>query len=202
VKKPGFLLFFLFSSQLFFSQEAERDFKQQLSFSFGSFRNLYLYPITDIEYASPFLKKVNVRFSGRIRSYGTLFFYSKIAYDITPVADYYFSRKVKPVYFSAGLGLDIRLRLVNDERSEAVNSAEPLLSFAFHSKYKKLIAHVPLWTRFYSNGISFSLLPQVSYVLSERFSVFVRYELSLLSIYGASTHEWRRDCFIGTRFNL
>lgn len=176
--------------------------KHQLSLDFGSFRNRYFYPITDVKYSSPLLMKDNLRFSTRIRSYGTLFFYSKSAYDFTPVVEYYFTKTSKPVYFSAGLGLDTRLRFVNDERSEARNSAEPLLSFTFHGNHKKLSFNSPFWTRFYSNGISYSLLPESSFQIGNRFLIFLRYELSYFSVYKVSTHEWRRDCLIGAHILL
>jgi len=198
VKKYLALLLFNSILQPLFGQEKDNLSRHQLSVDFGSFRNRYLYPITDIKYSSPILKKVNIKFSARLRSYGTLFFYSKSSYDFTPLAEYYFGKAIKPFYFSAGVGLDTRIRLVNDERSEARSSAEPLISLAIHGNYKKLSFDAPLWTRFYSNGISFSLLPEASYQIGKRFSIFLRYELSYLSVYKVSTHEWRQDYFIGT----
>ena len=182
-----------------YGQEKDNLSKHQLSANFGSFRNRYLYPITDLKYSSALLKKVNLRFSARLRSYGTLFFYSKSSYDFTPLAEYYFTKKIQPFYFSAGVGMDTRIRLVNDERSEATSSSEPLISLTIYRNYKKLSFNIPFWTRFYSNGISFSLLPGASYQIGKRFSIFLRYELSSLSIYKVSTHELRQDCFIGTQ---
>ena len=195
-----YIIIVLLSSilQPLFGQEKDNLSRHQLSVDFGCFRNRYLYPITDLKYSSPILKKVNLKFSGRLRSYGTLFFYSKSSYDFTPLAEYYFTKTIKPIYFSAGLGLDARIRLVNDERSEARSSAEPLVSLAIHGNYKNLSFNAPLWTRFYSNGISFSVLPEASYQIGNRFSIFLRYELNYLSVYKVSTHEWRQDCFIGT----
>jgi hypothetical protein len=194
------LSFILFISVIFpsFGQKADNLSKHQLSLDFGSFRNRYLYPMTDLKYNSPLLKKINLKFSARLRSYGTLFFYSKSSYDFTPLAEYYFTKTIKPIYFSAGVGIDTRIRLVNDERSEATSSAEPLISFSIHGNYKKFSFNTPLWTRFYSNGISFSLLPEASYQIGKCFSIFLRYELSYLSVYKVSTHEWRQDSFIGT----
>jgi len=183
--------------QPLFGQENDNLSRHQLSVDFGSFRNRYLYPITDIQYHSPILKKGNLKFSGRLRSYGTLFFYSKSSYDFTPLAEYYFGKTIKPFYFSAGVGLDTRIRLVNDIRSEATTSAEPVISLTVHGNHEKLSFDAPLWTRFYSNGLSFSLLPEASYQIGKRFSLFLRYELSYLSVYKVSTHEWRQDCFIG-----
>lgn len=194
------LSFIFFISVIFpsFGQEADNLSKHQLSVDFGSFRNSYLYPITDLQYRSPLIKKANLKFSARLRSYGTLFFYSKSSYDFTPLAEYYFTKTIKPIYFSAGVGIDTRIRLVNDIRSEATSSAEPLLSLTIHGNYKKLSFNAPLWTRFYSNGISFTFMPEASYQIGKRFSIFLRYEFSYLSVYKVSTHEWRQDCFIGT----
>jgi len=182
-----------------FGQEKNSFTNHQLSVDFGSFRNRYLYPITDIQYSSPVLQKVNLKFSARLRSYGTLYFYSKSAYDFTPLVEYYFTKKIKPLYFSAGIGLDTRIRIINDDRSEATSSAEPIISMTLHGNFLKLSFNAPFWTRFYSNGISFTLLPEASFQIGKRFSIFVRYELSYLTIYKASTHEWRQDNFIGTR---
>jgi hypothetical protein len=198
MRKTFVIILFLSICQYLPAQEKSILSNHQLSVDFGSFRNRYLYAITDISYRTPELKKVNLKFSLRLRSYGTLYFFSRSAYDITPIAEYYFTKTIKSVYFSAGIGLDARIRLVHDVRSEAVSSAEPLVSMALHCNYKRFFIDLPLWTRFYSNGISFALLPEISYQLGKRFSIFGRYELSYLSIYKASTHEWRQDCFIGT----
>lgn len=191
-------------SIFFPSYGEEKDIlsSHQLSVDFGSFRNRYLYPITELEYSSPLLTNVNLKLSARLRSYGTLFFYSKSSYDFTPLADYYFTKTIKPIYYSAGLGLDYRIRMMYDERTEATSSAEPLISLTIHGNYNKLSFKSPLWTRFYSNGISFSLLPEVAYQIGKSFSIFLRFESSYLSTYNASTHEWIQDCFIGTHVQL
>lgn len=202
MKKHLIAILFFSVLQPLFSQEKDNFERHQLSIDFGSFRNRYLYPITDIKYTSPIIKKVNFKFSARLRSYGTLFFYSKSSYDFTPLAEYYFSKTIKPIYFSAGVGLDTRIRLVNDERSEATSSVEPLISMTIHGNYKKISFNSPLWTRLYSNGISIELLPEVNYQIGKRFSIFLRYELSYFAIYKVTTHEWRQDSFIGTHIFL
>ncbi len=199
MKKYIVIFLFILIRLLSFAQDKNSFADHQLSFDFGSFRNNYLFAITDIKYSSPVLKKFNIKFSTRLRSYGTLYFYSKSAYDITPLAEYYFTKAIKPFYFSAGVGLDTRIRIVKDERSEATSSAEPLICFAAHIYYKKLSFYSPLWTRFYSNGVSFSLLPEMHYRFGKSFSIFARYELSYLSVYKQSSHEWRQDNFIGTQ---
>lgn len=197
-KQFSIILPLLLLCQLSFGQEKDTLLKHQLSIDFGSYRNRYLYPITDIKYSSPVYKKINLKFSARLRSYGTLYFYSKSAYDFTPLAEYYFTKTIKSFHLSAGAGLDTRIRLVNDVRSEATSSAEPLFSLTMYGNYKKLSFNTALWTRFYSNGISFALLPELSYQIAKRFSFFARYEISYLTIYKASIYEWRQDCFVGT----
>jgi hypothetical protein len=198
MKKLFPLILFVLTFSSSYSQVNDNLFKHELSLDFGSFRNHYLYPITDLKYNSPLLKKMNLKFSARLRSYGTLFFYSKSSYDFTPLVEYYFTKTIKPIYFSACVGIDTRIRLVNDERSEATSSAEPLISLTIHGHHKNFSFNTPFWTRLYSNGISFTLLPESSYQIGKRFSIFFRYELSYLSFYKVSTREWRQDSFIGT----
>lgn len=178
----------------------KRNFLQNhtLTADIGTIRLKYPYAITEIAYSSPLLKKVNLKFSGRIRSYGTWFFYSKSGYDITPTIEYYFTKKLKPVYFSVGVGLDTRIRLSNDIRSEAKTSAEPMIMGGVHGRYKNFTYSIPIWNRYYSNGISVSFLPQVAYQVSPRLSLFFKYELNLLALYKPSSFEVQQDCFIGT----
>ena len=38
--------------------------------------------------------------------------------------------------------------------------------------------------------------------INNKFGVFLRYEWTLLSLYGSKSHEWRRDLFIGISFNF
>ncbi len=174
--------------------------KNQISVDFGSLRNRYLYPITNISYNSPVLKKFNVKFNGRLRSYGSLFFFSKSAYDLTPTVEYIFLRNTKHIHLSLGAGLDARLRFVNDIRSNAKSSAEPIITSVLYGIHNKFSYSIPIWSRFYSNGISFSSLPELKFKFSNRFLLLARYEISLLKIYKTKTHEWRRDCFIGASF--
>jgi hypothetical protein len=197
MRKYFIILFIIITCQISYGQDKSIFSSHQLSVDFGSYRNRYLYPITDISYSSPLLNKVNLKFSARLRSYGTLYFFSKSAYDITPLAEYYFTKTLRPVYFSAGIGLDARLRLTHDERSDVTSSIEPFVSLAIHGNYKFLSIHAPLWTRFYSNGISLQLLPEADFKVSKRFSLFFRYEISYLTLYKTPTHEWRQDCFLG-----
>lgn len=202
MKKQLLLLFFLTTSGFLFAQDKSVFSNHELSLDFGSIRNRYLYPITDIKYCSPLMKKVDLKFSARLRSYGTLYFYSNSAYDFTPVMEYYFSKNVKPLYFSAGVGVDTRIRLVHDERSAIANSAEPIISLALNGVYKKISFCVPLWSRFYNNGISLTVLPEISFRSGNSISIFIREECSLLSIYQSASTEWRQDFFIGTHILL
>lgn len=196
-----FLLFVIAAGRIH-AQEPDILNTHRVAADFGSYRNRYMYAITDLHYRSPLAEKMPLAFSARLRSYGTLFFFSKSAYDITPQLAYYFTREPKPFYLSAGAGVDARLRLSKDERSDAVSSAEPLVFVTAHSAWKKLCADVPLWTRFYSNGISFALQPEVNWQFSSHIAAFARYELSYLRVYKMNTSEWRRDCFVGAAFSF
>lgn len=195
--KKALLILALSLSVLASAQEDDALSKHHLSLDFGSLRNRYAFAINDVEYTTPSLTNYHFRFTTRLRSYGTWFLYSKIAYDITPIAEVVFSENTRPVYFSAGIGTDIRLRILNDSRSEAVSSAEPLISVAANGTIGNFHYRIPFWTRFYSNGISFALLPQPSWQFNKHWSAFVRYEITYLTTYSGSTHEWRRDRFIG-----
>ncbi|MCF6366264.1 MAG: hypothetical protein L3J35_08690 [Bacteroidales bacterium] len=199
MKKLIFTFLFCFILLPMFGQEGNVLQKHQLDFDFGSYRNRYLYAVTDLKYISPLSRKANLNYSVRIRSYGTLFFYSKSAYDFTPFINYYFTNPIKPIYFSIGLGVDTRIRLVNDIRSEATTGAEPIISTTIHGDIKNASFNLSLWTRFYSNGSSFNLLPEFSYKIGSKISLFIRYELNYLKVYGISAHKWKQDSFFGMK---
>lgn len=200
MRKSFVFLFFFVQFQSAFAQDKSDLNSTLFSVDFGSMRNRYLYPFTNLRCSSPLLNKVNVKFSLRVRSYGTLFFYSESAYDFTPQAEYYFTRTPKAFYFSAGLGVDARLRLVRDERGSAVSSAEAFVSVSAHGSVRKIKFTLPLWTRFYSDGIAFTLSPELSYPLTKNSAVFFRQEISYLAVYMRSATEWRSDNFIGAHF--
>jgi hypothetical protein len=202
MKKILLLAIILWNSNLLFSQENRAFSQHELSVDFGSLRNRYVFPMTDIRYKTPVLSKIPFQFSVRMRAYGTLFFVSKTAYDFTPIAEYLFKKESSTYYFTAGLGFDSRLRFVNDIRSTATTSVEPLVALSANGNFEKWNFRTPLWTRLYSNGIAFTILPEASYRINENIGLFGRYEWSLLSFYGIKSHEWRRDLFVGVSFNF
>ena len=181
------------------AQEQNSLKKNTISVDFGSLRNRYIYPKTDINFTTALIKSSAFRLSVRLRSYGTLYFFSKSAYDVTPLVEYYFSKTEKRIYFSTGIGLDARIRLINDSRSTATSSAEPLLSLALHGNYKKVSYSLPLWTRWYSNGMAYTILPQINWNLSEKNALFVRYEMNFLRISKNVSKEWNQDLFLGLK---
>jgi hypothetical protein len=193
-----FLLCFLVNSFIY-GQETNSVIKNSLSIDFGSLRNRYIYPKTDIGFTSSLNKAKNFRVNARLRSYGTLYFFSKSAYDFTPILEYYSSKTEKPIYFSVGIGLDARIRLVNDNRSTAKSSVEPLVNLAFHGDYKKVSYSIPLWTRWYTNGMSYAILPQLNWKFNEKNALFIRYELTYLRISKNISSEWSQDIFVGLR---
>jgi hypothetical protein len=200
MKNTIHLLFVLIVSFSAFSQTNSLN-KHSLSLDFGSVRNRYVYPMNSLTYQSPVFTKYRIDFSVRLRSYGTWYLFSKSAYDLTPIAKIYLKDEKSTFNYFVGLGVDARIRLVNDERADVSSTAEPILALGMTGNFKKVSFSLPQWTRFYSNGISFSLLPEGSFHFSEKISAFARYELSYLSVYKNQTHEWRQDCFIGVKYN-
>jgi hypothetical protein len=202
MKKLLFLVLLNFIAADIAAQETNAFEQQTLSFDLGTLRNRYIYPTTNLNYTSPLLQKFPVRFSLRLRSYGTWLIFSRSAYDATPLAEYIFSRNAQRLNFGAGIGLDARLRFVNDERSDAASSAEPLISLAAYGNFNRFSFKLPLWTRFYSNGIALTVLPELAWKAGKRTAVFFRWEESLLRIYNNRSQEWRNDCFLGAAYSF
>lgn len=200
MKNVTHLLFVLIVSFSAYSQTISMN-KHSVSLDFGSVRNRYVYPMNSLTYQSPVFTKYRIDFSVRLRSYGTWYLFSKSAYDFTPIAKLYLKDEKSILNYFVGLGVDARIRLVNDERADVSSSTEPIVALGMIGNFKKVSFSLPQWTRFYSNGISFSVLPEGSYHLSEKFSAFARYELTYLSVYKNLTHEWRQDCFIGVKYS-
>jgi hypothetical protein len=68
--------------------------------------------------------------------------------------------------------------------------------------YKKVSYSVPLWTRWYTNGISYTILPQINWELNEKNALFIRYEMNFLRISKNVSKEWNQDVFFGFTLNF
>lgn len=196
MKKVVFLLLFATVFVNAFGQQNTEN-TSELSVDFGSFRNRYLFPITNIRYQSALLNAIDLNFSARLRSYGSLFFWSKSAYDLTLWSEYYFTLKSDRLKVSTGLGMDTHFNLIKDIRSSAFSSVAPLASVSVQCNSNAFKLAVPLWSRFYSNGISLSALPEISFRATKKIKVFTRYEISHLMVYQTGENEWQQDIFIG-----
>ena len=128
--------------------QENKQLKSTISTDFGSYRNRYLYPITNIIYTTSLRNEL--LFYSRIRSYGTLFYFSKTAYDITPILEYKLLNKTTCKLF-VGIGSDMRIRLEKDSRGTQVSSIEPLVSINTSFHQTNWILNTPLWTRLYNN---------------------------------------------------
>ncbi len=201
MRKLNLLIFFLLFISNFYSfgQVSTIEDRQSISLDFGSYRNRYMYPITNLSYISPTLH--NFKISARLRSYGTLYIFSKSAYDISPLLEYrlFINKNIK---LYAGIGIDAQLRLVNDTRSSATSAIIPIVSMNLSSNYKRSSFKILNWTRFYTNGYSISFLPTIQYRISSKLDCYFRYEINYLNTYNHSTHEWLQDLFIGTQFSF
>ena len=195
------LLFFIlfFSNFHSFGQVSTIEDRHSIALDFGSYRNRYLYPITNLSYNTPTLH--NFKISARLRSYGTLYVFTKSAYDISPILEYRILTNEKLKLY-AGIGLDAQIRFVNDTRSSATSALIPIVSMNLSGKYNRSSFKISSWNRFYSNGYSISFLPTIQYSISSKFDCFARYEINFLNTYNHSTHEWLQDLFIGTQFSF
>lgn len=175
---------------------------RELRFEIGSYRNKYLYPISNIKYYSNLLTNVNLNFSTELRCYGSWYIIHEDAYDLTPIVQYYFTNEASPFNASAGVGLNARLRMVNDVRSEAESSVEPLVNISLYSYVKQCTFHIGNWARFYANGIAYTFLPEFNYTFDNGFGIVCRYELTYLKIYNTDVNDWQRDCFFGVNYHF
>lgn len=181
-----------------YAQE-KKQLKSTISTDVGSYRNRYLYPITNVIYTSSF--KNDFLFYTRIRSYGTLFYYSKTAYDLTPILEYKWMDKCTWKLY-AGIGVDLRLRLDKDIRGDQKSSLEPIVSICPYFYKSKWIIKSPLWTRFYTNGIGVTLLPEIHYFFNQKWGVYGRYEFSYFQQYTLTNNQLQQDCFVGIQKNF
>jgi hypothetical protein len=193
--KTGLVFFFTLISMSSMAQSSP-----SFSMDWGSYRNRYLYPISQVRYTTPEWQKWPIQFQIRLRSYGSWYLFSKSAYDLSPQLEYLFHPKSTSFSASLGVGLDTRIRLVQDERSNAKHSAEPMLISSLQFHRPGITFTFPTWLRLYSNGMAYTVLPECSLNLNARIQATFRYELSYLKLYNYSTHEWRRDCFVGLRY--
>lgn len=168
--------------------------KAQYGFGFGSLRDRYPYPITDFLYTSKMKK--DFRIAVRLRSYGLASIFNGKDYDLSATMDYY--KKLSPfVVLYGGLGAELMLRLNKDSRSQAENGVQPIVKIGVQATRKRFTGYLPIWTRFYSNGISFCLMPELRFQAGTRITLFGRYEQTLLQFYSYPLNEWRHDAFVG-----
>lgn len=181
-----------------YAQE-NKQLKSTISTDVGSYRNRYFYPLTNVIYTTTF--KNDLLFSARFRSYGTLFYYSKTAYDLTPILEYkWLDKSTWKLY--TGIGFNLRLRLDRDSRGNQASSLEPIVSISPYFRNAKWVIKSPLWTQFYVNGIGVTILPQINFSLTEKWSVFGRYEFSFIQQYKTSNRQFQQDCFVGIQKNF
>ena len=193
IKFSLFIQLLLCVFSICYSQENQLG-KSTMSTDFGSYRNRYLYPITNLKYTTSI--KNDWLVSVRVRSYGTLFYFSKTAYDITPMIEYkVIDRQTWKLY--TGIGSDVRLRFEKDIRGTQESSVEPMLSISPYFYKKQWVFNSPLWTRIYSNGIGLTILPEIKYQFHPSWCVYGRYELSYFTVYRTDNSQVQRDCFIG-----
>jgi len=200
--KNVFIVFLVMFSCISNAQENTLG-QKSLAFDIGSWRNRYWYPISELQFRNDEMFKSNWGAEARYRSYGSWFLNGVKSIDVTLIGKNKIRFPQPGTHLWIGAGVDIRLRNFNDERSAEVNSAEPL----FMMEWKKIInpkfhLRIPLWSRWYSNGMSLSLLPTAEFYLNERWGVFTRFEGSLLNIYHQKDSEWRKDLFFGLRMQL
>lgn len=163
---------------------------------FGSLRNRYPYPVTDVNFRMVLFNGKGL-LDARLRAYGLKSLFNGKNYDLAVYAHKAYAVDENLAgYF--GAGAELMLRLNGDDRSQATSGVQPLLVFGSMLHEKKFYFNVPIWTRFYGNGISFSILPEPSYKVRD-VQFFVRYELSLLALYHGG-HEWRHESMLGCYF--
>lgn len=162
----------------------------------GTRAQRYPYPITDLSFRVVVFHD-KALFDARLRAYGIKSIFGGRNYDLTA----YF-HKVWPIRNDltcyAGGGAELMLRINGDDRSQATSGVQPMIMFGSMYYTGKFQFNVPVWTKFYRNGVSVSILPEPSYRVSDKFQLFLRYELSFLALYSGSSHNWRHDALLGT----
>jgi hypothetical protein len=197
------LILLLFLSPCIVSAQENLHGDKSISFDFGSWRNRYWYPISDLQFRNNELFKSYWGIDMRFRSYGSWFLTGLKSMDFTMIGKLEFIQPNPGSRFWIGVGVDVRLRNNNDVRSSEVNSAEPLLMMEWQKEFgKNFVLRVPLWSRWYSNGMSLTLLPAAEYNMNKRWCLFTRFEGTWLNIRHQKDSEWRRDLFFGLRMQL
>lgn len=163
----------------------------------GSIRNRYPYPVTDACFHSQMGYQSPIRVYARLRAYGIRSIANGHDYDLTIHGCYEFGSDSSGMTTYAGLGLETMIRIQGDDRSQATSGVQPMVVMGIRADHGRLYLNFPLWTKFYSNGISISAVPEFGYPLNKKFDVYLRPELSWLSFYNGSGHEWRYDMLIG-----
>lgn len=162
----------------------------------GTRAQRYPYPITDISFRVVVFKS-QALFDTRLRAYGIKSIFGGRNYDLTAYIHKVWSVR-DDVTFYAGGGAELMLRINGDDRSQATSGVQPMLLFGSMYFKGKFHFNFPVWTKFYRNGISVSVLPEPSYKITDKVQLFLRYELSILALYNGTSHEWRHDALLGT----
>lgn len=200
--KNMLIVFLLMVSGISNAQEKMQS-QKSIAFDIGSWRNRYWYPISEFQFRNDELFESNWAAEARYRSYGSWFLTGVKSVDVTLIGKNKIRFPQPGTLFWIGAGVDIRLRNNNDERSAEVNSAEPLFMLEWAKNITpKFHLRVPFWSRWYSNGMSLTLLPTAEFYLNERWGLFTRFEGSWLNIRHQKDSEWRKDLFFGLRMQL
>lgn len=162
----------------------------------GTRAQRYPYPITDLSFRVVVFKN-QALLDTRLRAYGIKSIFGGRNYDLAAYIHKTWSLRSDLTFFAGG-GAELMLRINGDDRSQATSGVQPMLVFGSLYYTGKFRFNFPVWTKLYRNGISFSVLPEPSYRVSDKFQLFLRYELSFLALYNGSSRDWRHDALLGT----
>lgn len=195
--KKLLLVFFLFCTGTIFCQ-ADSSIHQRASLSLGSLRNRYPYPVSDFGYVSPLFKN-HFRAEANLRAFGIRSLFNLKTYDLSAFVHYNKMLNAKTLFYG-GAGFNLRIRLVHDDRSTAVSSAEPVLKAGMQFQQAKFRFGLAIQNTFYANGTGATAFPEISWQACKRVLIFLRYEGSYLRIYKSDSHQWRHDSFAGVHW--
>lgn len=199
-----FIALLLISSNIFAQQEPQVNKEDankkychgRAGVGLGTRVHRYPYPITDLSFRVVVFNN-RALFDTRLRAYGIKSIFGGRNYDLTAYVHKAWSLTNDVTYYVGG-GAELMLRINGDDRSQATSGVQPMLLFGSMYYSGKFQFNFPLWTKFYRNGISLSILPEPSYKVSEKVQLFVRYELDVLALYNGTSHEWRHNALLGT----